>query len=84
MSVQESFWPYPTVGKIAVFSDGSRCAIWPYEDNSADTFSGQLLLPERTAAQIAVHDVSGRWLRAAIVRIEEPTAGDRALSIYEL
>lgn len=75
---------YPPPGKIAVMDSGGRVAIWPWEENGPETFCGQMLLPNRTSAQVSVIDVSCLWSRTRIKAIEEPTDADRQLSIYEL
>lgn len=84
MMEQATFWPYPTVGQVAVMDSGLRIAVWPDESESPLCFTGQALLPERTDAQIAVHDVSCMWSRTYIHHVEMPTETDRSLSIYEL
>lgn len=84
MAEQATLWPYPQVGMVAVMDTGARIAVWPWEDNCADTFSGQMLLEGRTQAQISVHDVSCMWSRAKVSKFEKPTEKDKTLSLYEL
>lgn len=76
--------PYPTVGMIAVTALGNRIAVWPAESDDPDCFTGQLLEAGASAARNAVHNVSIHWVRSAIVRLEPPTAADRAISLVRL
>lgn len=73
---------YPPIGKIAVTKSGNRIEVWPCEHDDPDCFTGMMLLPDRSAAQIAVHDVSCLWGRAEIDHFEEPNEKDRALSMF--
>ena len=81
---QPELWPYPEIGKIAVTQSGARIVIWPDEGDEPQCFTGQLLEEGASAACIAVHNVSVLWRRDAIIKIDEPTAHDRALSIVDL
>lgn len=72
---------YPPVGKIAVMGTGSRIEVWPDESESADCFTGMMLIANRSRAQIVVHDLSCMWDRAQIDHIEEPTGDDLRLGM---
>lgn len=76
-------WPgplfYPPVGMIAVTHGGSRIEVWPDESETADCFTGLLLLDGRSDAQRVVFDLSCMWDRLAIDHIEEPNKQDLPL-----
>lgn len=73
---------YPPVGMIAVMCCGIRIEIWDDESESADCFTGLMLLDGRSRAQIIVHDLSCMWGREFIDHIEEPTPEDLALGMF--
>lgn len=72
---------YPPIGKIAVMTSGRRIEIWHDESESADCFTGFLLLEGRTHQQRAVFDLSCMWDRMQIDHIEEPTEDDLRLGM---
>lgn len=70
---------YPPVGQIAVTKAGSRIEVWPDESDSADCFTGLILLSGRTHTQTVVFDLSCMWDRLQIDHIEDPTDDDRRI-----